>query len=76
MKYLTANGKILSGSCSLEILTNLKNTVFFGANQRWENFLEALSLWVFVFYKERINQEDVLTIVDQLEDVGFLLRLE
>ncbi|GAB3162851.1 hypothetical protein [Telluribacter humicola] len=76
MKYLTANGKILSGSCSLEVLTDLKNSLFYGANRQWENFLEALSLWVYVCYKERIDEEDVLGIVDQLEEVGFLLRLE
>ena len=76
MRYLTANGKIISGTSTLEVLRDLKNSTFYDANRQWEKYLASLSLRVYLFYGEHIDQRDDRRIVKQLEDLGFLLKLE
>ncbi len=76
MRYLTANGKIISGASTLEVLRDLKNSTFYDANRQWEKYLDSLSLRVFLFYGEQIDQRDDRRIVNQLEELGFLLKLE
>ncbi|WP_207506350.1 hypothetical protein [Telluribacter humicola] len=76
MRYLTANGKIISGTSTLDVLKDLKNSTFYDANRQWEKYLESLSLRVYLFYGEHLDERDDRLIVDQLEELGFLLKLE
>ncbi|HEV7351247.1 hypothetical protein [Telluribacter sp.] len=76
MKYLTATGKIIQGDTPAEVFENLKNASPYDAKLTLWSFLEILTLRVHVYYGEKMAIQGMTHLLNQLENVGFLIRVE
>lgn len=76
MKFLTTKGKIITGESPQEILENLKNSSPYDRKKRMDKYLETLSSRIRLYDRAEIKGYGHVEILMQLEEVGFLLRLE
>ncbi|GAB3163497.1 hypothetical protein [Telluribacter humicola] len=76
MRYLTTKGRIISGDSPLEVLVALKNTSFIDVKFGLTDYLELLRLRVDMNYDIKLEDLGHVQAPEDLENIGFLLRLE
>lgn len=76
MRYLTTKGKIISGDSPLEVLETLKNSSLNDVKLGLPNYLVLLRLRINMNYDIKLEDRGYIQVLDDLENIGFLLRLE
>ena len=76
MKYMTTKGKFISGNSPLEVLVSLKNSTRPDAKLELNDYLVLLMLRINLNYDIKIESRGYVQVLNDLEEIGFLLRLE
>ncbi|WP_247235430.1 hypothetical protein [Telluribacter sp. SYSU D00476] len=76
MRYLTANGTILSGYSPWDILEELKNSSPSDAHLPMDPFLEDLMMRIQWFFDKEIKRCCHHQLLKHMEEAGLLLRIE
>ncbi len=76
MKYMTTKGKFISGNSPLEVLVSLKNSTRPDSKLELNDYLVLLMLRINLNYDIKIESRGYVQVLTDLEDIGFLLRLE
>ncbi|WP_247233414.1 hypothetical protein [Telluribacter sp. SYSU D00476] len=76
MKFLTATGKVIEGDSPVEVFENLKNDSSYDSKLTLWEFLEVLALRIQVYYGKRVSIRGMGHLLTQLEEIGYLIRLE
>ena len=76
MRYLTTKGRIISGDSPLEVLETLKNSSLNDVKLGLPNYLVLLRLRINMNYDIKLEDRGYIQVLDDLENIGFLLRLE
>ena len=76
MKFLTATGKVIEGDSPVEVFENLKKDSSYDAKLSLWEFLEILALRIQVYYGKRVTIRSMAHLLNELEEIGYLIRLE
>ena len=74
MKYITIAGEIFEGESSKEILLKMKRT-HCGIMQARDESLDGFITYLSNYYHAVLNGRDYFDVLEQLQDLGFLLRI-
>ncbi|WP_247236610.1 hypothetical protein [Telluribacter sp. SYSU D00476] len=73
---MTTKGKFISGNSPLEVLVSLKNSTRPDSKLELNDYLVLLMLRINLNYDIKIESRGYVQVLTDLEDIGFLLRLE
>ncbi|GAB3163591.1 hypothetical protein [Telluribacter humicola] len=76
MKFVTATGIVVEGDSPVEVFENLKNDSSYDSKLSLWEFLEVLALRIQVYYGRKVTLRGMDHLLDQLEEIGYLIRLE
>ena len=73
---MTTTGKFISGSSPHEVLVSLKNSTRPDAKLELNDYLVLLMLRINLNYDIKLESRGYVQVLNDLEEIGFLLRLE